>query len=301
VRTRAKLSVVLLGAVLGACLGSAPAGAVEPTDKYTAMPASTGLVWSSVSFKSTRDETDLSGWWFEGKPDAPVLVLFDGSKGNMSDLLPSVREFVARGFNVMTFDYRDFGPAGPGAVDSLLQLAFASRWVNDGEGALRFARDKAGKRPVFAWGQELGGAVAVAAGSRSRSNADAIACEGLFRTVAELLRSSGLAQIPGVSDRHRFLVETNDEPITAVSGLAVPLLVTVAMKDDEWPPAVTQDAARRSLSRIDRWIVPDGKHLGLEKTPGYYDHMGGWFTKIAAMLKAAAPTPAAPESAASQK
>ena len=297
-RARAGLTLVATGAALLACLGVAPAAAVEPADKYAAMPASTGLVWSSVSFKSTRDGADLTGWWFEGKPDAPVVVLFDRAKGNMGDLLPAASEFVSRGFNVMTFDYRDFGPAGPGPVDSLLQLVFASRWVNDGEGALRFARGKVGTRPVFAWGQDLGGAVAVAAGARDRKNADAISCEGLFRTLAELLRSNGLAQIPGVADRNRFLVETSDEPLTAVGGLMVPLHVTIAMKDDVWPPTVTQDVVRNSLSRIDRWNVPDGKHLGLEKTPGYYDHMAAWYTRIAGMLKAATPAPAAPEATA---
>jgi hypothetical protein len=294
VRARAR---VLGSALALLALLSVPAYPVEPADKYAAMPASTGLEWSSVSFKATRDGADVVGWWFEGKPDAPVLVLFDRSRGNMGDLLPSVREFVGRGFSVMTFDYRDFGPNGPGPADSLMQLAFASRWVNDSEGALRFAREKAGARPVFAWGQELGGAVAVAAAARDRTNADAVACEGLFRTLAELLRSSGLAQIPGVSERHRFLVETTDEPITAVAGLMVPLHVTVAMKDDVWPAAVTQDVARRSLSRIDRWIVADGQHVGLEKTPGYYDRLGNWFTRIAGMIKAATP----PGPATSQK
>jgi alpha/beta superfamily hydrolase len=293
VRARAHRSLALILLALAA----GPALAVEPADKYKAMPSSMGLEWSAVSFKSTRDEADLSGWWFEGKPDAPVLVLFDRSKGNMADLLPVAGEFVSRGFTVMTFDYRDFGPAGPGPVDSLIQLAFASRWVNDAEGALRFARDKAGARPVFAWGQELGGAIAVAAVARDRKNADAISCEGLFRTLAELLRASGLAQIPGVPERHRFLVETNDEPVTAVGSLMVPLHVTIAMKDDVWPPTVTQEVTRRSLSRIDRWNVPEGKHLGLEQTPGYYDRVGGWFTRIAAMIRAAAP-PATPGQAA---
>jgi len=284
------------GRIVGSALAllallSLPAYSVEPADKYVALPASTGLEWSSVSFKATRDGADIVGWWFEGKADAPVLVLFDRSQGNMGDLLPSVREFVGRGFSVMTFDYRDFGPSGPGPVDSLLQLAFASRWVNDSEGALQFAREKAGARPVFAWGQQLGGAVAVAAAARARTNADAVACEGLFRTLAELLRSSGLSQIPGVPERNRFLVETTDEPLTAVGSLMVPMHVTVAMKDDVWPASVTQDVARRSLSRIDRWIVADGQHAGIEKTPGYYDRLAAWFTRIAGMIKASTPPP----------
>jgi hypothetical protein len=41
-----------------------PAHAVIPLDKYTAMPPSTGLQWSSVDFKSSRDEAQLTGWWF---------------------------------------------------------------------------------------------------------------------------------------------------------------------------------------------------------------------------------------------
>ena len=35
--------------------------AVTPSDKYSAMPASTGLSWSALSFKSTRDGADLTG------------------------------------------------------------------------------------------------------------------------------------------------------------------------------------------------------------------------------------------------
>jgi hypothetical protein len=56
---------------------------------------------------------------------------------------------------------------------------------------------------------------------------------------------------------------------------------------------VTQEVTRRSLSRIDRWNVAEGKHVGLEQTPGYYDKVGGWFTRIAAMIKASAPPAAA--------
>ena len=273
-----------------------PARAVTPSDKYAAKPASTGLTWSSVSFKSTRDGADLDGWWFSGSADAPVLVLFDRGTGNMGDLLPAVAEFVARGFNVMTFDYRDFGPAGPGAVDTLVQLAFASRWVNDAEGALRFARTRAGKQPVFAWTQDIGGAIAVAAATRGPHNVDAIACEGMFRTLPELLRARGLAQVPGAPERHRFLVETADEPSSTVGSLGIPLHVTIAGKDEAWPAAVTQEVTRRTLSRVDRWNLPDAKYDGIEKTPGYYDRLGAWFTRIATMMKAAQPpepTPAA--------
>jgi hypothetical protein len=287
-RVAAPLALLALAAAITLPVAP-PAFAVTPSDKFSAMPASTGLTWSAVSFKSTRDGADLSGWWFDGLPDAPVLVLFDRGTGNMGDLMPVATEFVARGFNIMTFDYRDFGPAGPGAVDTLVQLAFASRWVNDAEGALRFARTKAGKRPVFAWAPDIGGAVAAAAAARDMHNVNAIACHGMFRTLPELLRARGVAQIPGVPERHRFLVETADEPTSTVGNLNIPLYVIVAGKDEMWPAAVTQEVTRSTLSRVDRWILADAKYDGIEKTPGYYDKLGAWFTHIATMIKAAQP------------
>jgi hypothetical protein len=81
----------------------------------------------------------------------------------------------------------------------------------------------------------------------------------------------------------------------------MPLYVVVAMKDDVWPAAATQEVTRRSLSRIDRWNVAEGKHVGLEKTPGYYDRLSAWFTRIAGMIKAAAPSTAAPAAVPQQK
>ncbi|MFM7230892.1 MAG: serine aminopeptidase domain-containing protein [bacterium] len=285
------MRTLVLAALLASLL-AVPARAVTPSDRYAGMPSATGLESSSVSFESTRDSAPLSGWWFEGRPDMPVLVLFGRERGNMADLLASVVPgFVHEGFSVLTFDYRDFGPAGPGPADTLVTLAYASRWVNDGEGAVRFARTRAKGRPVFAWGQGLGGAVAVAVAARGRDNVDAVACEGLFRTLNELLRTSGLAQVPGARERHRFLVETGDEPGSAVARLVVPLHVTLAMKDEVWPVAVTQDVTRRSLSRIDRWTLPEAGHEGVELTPGYHERIGGWFRRIAAMIRAATPPP----------
>ncbi|MEY4375195.1 MAG: hypothetical protein RL760_1362 [Candidatus Eisenbacteria bacterium] len=288
----------LAGLVWLSVVGVRQAHAVTPSDRWTAMPSSLGLTYATVQFESTRDKAPLTGWWFEGKPEKPILVMFDRGRGNMGDLLPVVTGFAERGFTVLTFDYRDFGPAGPGDADSLVQLAFASRWVNDGEGALQFARSRAGQRPVFAWGQDVGGAVAVAAASRQPRNADAVACEGLFRTLPELLRTSGLAQVPGATERHRFLVEVGDEPLSAVANLQVPLHVVLAQKDEVSPPQITAEVVRRSLSRIDRWILPEATHEGVENTPGYHDKLAGWFERIAGLIRAAraaAQPSAAPE------
>ena len=107
------------------------------------------------------------------------------------------------------------------------------------------------------------------------------------------MRASGLAQVSGAPERHRFVVETNDEPVTAISGLMVPMHIVIAQKDEVWPAAITQEVTRRSLSRIDRWILPDAGHDGVELRPDYFERVGGWYKRFAAMIKASQPAPTA--------
>lgn len=274
--------LVLAGFLATVVAGSS--AAVTPSVRHEMHPSQTGLAFEEVSFTSVRDSVTLSGWWFEGAAGSPVLVCCSRGRGTMADLLPSVREFASRGFTVMTFDYRDFGPGTAGSVDSLEHVVFASRWVDDAEGAFRFARARAPGRLQFAWGQDLGGPVALAVAVRDRRLVDALAVEGLFRTAQEQIYYDGSSVIPGVQDRHRRLVLGADEPISTVPMLQAPLFLIIAKKDDVTPSATTIETTRRSLSRIDRWILPEGGHDGLELTPGYFDRVGDWFKQLAKVL-----------------
>jgi pimeloyl-ACP methyl ester carboxylesterase len=250
--------------------------AVTPGTRHAATPASLNLVVEDVRFE-THDEVTLGGWWFAGPAKAPVVVLASRGTGTMADLLPAASEFHRRGFSVLTFDYRDFGPGSTGH-DTLKYVIFASRWVDDMLGALAYARTRTGDTThVFAWGQDLGSAVALAAAARDRRACDALAIEGVFRTTQEALRANGTAVIPDVPDQHRRMVLQTDEPMSACTRLLVPLFVIMAGQDEVTPPAITQQATLRSLSRVDRWTIPQAKHDGTEGTPGYYDRLARWY------------------------
>jgi len=280
-----RLHALLLGLLL--CAAVRPAGAVTPSVHHEMHPSQTGLEFEEVRFPSVRDSVSIPGWWFEGAADSPVLVMCSRGHGTMADLLPSVREFASRGFSVLTFDYRDFGPGTAGAADSLRYIVFASRWVDDAEGAFRYARARSPGRFVFAWGQDLGGPVALAVAVRDHRLVDALAVEGLFRSAQEQIYFNGTSQLPGVPERHRKLVLGTDEPVSTVPLLQAPLFLVVARKDEVTPSTVTMETTRRSLSRIDRWILPQGGHDGLELTPGYFDKLADWFKQLMKVL----PTP----------
>lgn len=285
-RFAAALGLVVLAAVCCVTI----AGAVTPGTQHKLDPKRTGLPFDAVTFPSAIDSVKLHGWWFDGGAKSPVIVLCPHGSGTMADLLPSVREFATRGFTVMTFDLREFGPGGPGEQDSLTNLIFASRWVDDAQGAFTYARARAPGRFVFGWGQDLGSSLVVAVGARDHSLVDAMTCEGLFRTAQEQLLWNGTAQVPEVARRHRILVDGQDEPLSAVARLNVPLLVVLSLKDDVTPPKVTRQVAQHSLTRIDRYELPEAGHLGAELQPGYFDRVAGWFKQIATLL----PPPAHP-------
>lgn len=271
--------MVRAAAAIALLLGLLSAGracAVTPTGRHARMPEK-APAWKAVTFPSARDSVTLHGWWFPGDGKGPVLVMFSRGDSTMASLLPAVKEFATRGYSVLTWDYRDFAPGSPAAPDTLANLIFASRWVDDAVGALNWARGVAGRRAVFGWGQDLGSVVAVAAAARPGRLVDAIAVEGLWRTAQEQIRLNGTSQIPGVQARHRVLVRGNDEPISAVPMLQVPLFVVIAAKDDVTPPATTREVTRRSASLIEQYFVDDAGHVGAERTAGYFDAVNGWF------------------------
>jgi len=197
----------------------------------------------------------------------------------MGDMLPAAQQFLARGFTVLTFDYRGFGPNTTSeAVDSLRYIVFESQWVDDMLGALRYARVRGGTH-VFVWGQDLGSAVALAAAARDRQCCDALAVEGLFRTSQDVLLANGTSVLQEVVVRHRRLVHGRDEPFSAAARLGVPLLVVLAGKDEVTPAVITKTIIARSRTRTETWDIPGAAHLGAELTPGYFDRMAQWFKR----------------------
>lgn len=272
-RARARCGWLL---ALALTLPGGPAAAVEPGRAHAGTPAGLGLTAEEVSFPAA-DSAAVRGWWFPGPAKAPVVVIAARGTGTMADMLPAARQFLAGGFAVLTFDYRGFGPGGSAAAaDSLRYIVLNSQWVSDMLGALRYARARSGAH-VFAWGQDLGSAVALAAAARERASCDAVAVEGLFRTTQDAIRANGTSVLHDVEVRHRRLVEGRDEPFSAAVRLRCPLFVVLAGKDEVTPAAETRVVVGRVRGRADVWDLPAAGHAGAEDTPGYFDRLAKWF------------------------
>lgn len=273
--TRRRTARVLCAVGLAALLAGRAGGAWAAEKPPASQP---------VTFRSPRDSVSLAGQWFPGDAEGPVVVLMPRGRGTAADRLPNVRELLGRGFSVLTFELRDFPTPGTPVPDSLQHVLLASRWVDDAVGAALFAREHGGGRPVFGWGQEMGGPVALAAAARPGRPYDAVAVEGLWRQSHEQARFNGTAQIPGVLERQRALLRGNDEPISVVPMLQVPLLVVIAGRDSITPPRVTREVARRSASLIEQYFVDEAGHEDAERTPGYFDQLTNWFKNLVSQM-----------------
>lgn len=257
-------------------LVAAPAFAVTPGTRHATDPKAFGLAYEAVTFPAA-DSTPTAGWWFEPARGQPVVVIAPRGSGTMADLLPAVREFQQRGFGVLTYDYRGFGP-GATPDDTMKTVVFASIYVDDHLGALHEARRRAGPdRHVFAWGQDMGGAVVLAASARDRKTATAVAVEGLFRSSQDVLRANGNSTVWEIVRRHQRMVEGGDEPISAAPMVRVPMLVVLAGRDDVTPPAITREVTSRRSFRVTYWPLPNAGHAGAEQTPGYFDKVTAFF------------------------
>jgi len=268
------LALLLAGGAMAWAVGTARA--VEPGLAHSATPASLGLKAEDVRFPAS-DSVAVDGWWFAGPARAPVVVIAARGSGTMADMLPAARQFLQRGFGVLTFDYRGFGPrSSPAAVDTLRYIVLDSRWVDDMEGALLYARARGGAQ-VFAWGQDLGSVVAVAAAARGMRRCDAVAVEGLFPSVrAELLRN-GTSVMHDLEIRHRRIAKGRDEAVSTVSRLRCPLFVVLAGRDDVTPVEETRKLLAQASSLDETWELPEAGHAGAEQTPGYFDRLAKWF------------------------
>ncbi len=291
-------SGLIRGLAAGLCAlalvaGAREARAVTPGTKHSVLPAKLHLQAEDVSFL-TADSVRVPGWWFQGPKDAPVVVIADRGAGTMADMLPVAKEFQARGFHVLTFDFRGFGPgSGPGAADTLKYVVFDSQWVEDMVAAFRYARARGG-RHVFGFAQDADSAGALAAAARERTVCDGVAIEGVFRTSQDFLAQNGTANIPGVTEQNRRLVEFADEPFSAVGRLMVPMLALLAGKDDVTPPDITRKVAARALVRGDVWSLPEAGHAGAELTPGYFDRVTRWYRQWLAYPYGGQPQPQGP-------
>lgn len=75
-------------------------------------PASYGLEFEDVEFPSRNSSLTLSGWYIEGEPAQPTIIIVHGHNRNRESNLELASRLAGRDFSIMLFDLRGHGRSG---------------------------------------------------------------------------------------------------------------------------------------------------------------------------------------------
>lgn len=231
-----------------------------PNDAVYYHPETFGLDYEAVRFK-TADGLTLAGWFLPatGEPQGTVIH-FHGNAANITNHIVLVEWLPRHGYNVLMFDYRGYGES-EGKVTR-------TGTIRDGHAAIDYAlsRPDVRGRPLFAYGQSLGGAVAVVVAAE-RPEINAVVAESAFsgyrriaaRVARRLVFSQWLAN--GLA---ALTVSAGHDPIDVVDQIAPrPLLVIVAGADEVCFPELGRELFEAAAEPKEFWLAPGAGHLGI--------------------------------------
>lgn len=148
-----KSIIAFLLSVLNLIIG---AYAINPVREYKATPENFGLPYKEQKIK-TADGYLLNTWLVEPKEDSGknyTFVIAYGDAGNMSYQLPYIAALVARGYTVVTFDYRGFGQSSDFEINKEQQ--YYNEFTTDLITALHWAKQQNSNDKIIVWAFSMG-------------------------------------------------------------------------------------------------------------------------------------------------
>jgi fermentation-respiration switch protein FrsA (DUF1100 family) len=231
-----------------------------PDDEVYYQPEQFGLQAENVRLVS-RDGVTLAGWFLPAVgPARGTVVHFHGNAANITNHIVLVEWLPAQGYHVLMFDYRGYGRSEgkPTRAGTIV----------DGHAAVDYVltRPECRGRPVFAYGQSLGAAVAIVVAA-DRPEVRAVIAESPFsgyRRMAARVLQERIFFGPLARGLAALTISAGHEPIDAVGRLAPrPLLVVLAEADQICAPELGRELFDAASAPKALWVAAGAPHLGI--------------------------------------
>lgn len=151
------------------------------------------------------DGTNLVGTYFNPGRQGPALMLLHQCNQDRTGWLAFGAKAAARGYHVLTFDYRGYGESGGPRHDTLSddvrRATSAEKWPGDVDAAFEFLLSRPGvdRARVGAAGASCGGGQAVFFTQRHQSRALVLLSGGTARGPREVVANSPSLPVLGVA------------------------------------------------------------------------------------------------------
>lgn len=270
------LRLVLVALVIGALIVRCDSWFYYPSQRIWETPSLLGMRYEDVRL-SAADGVSLHGWWLPAESGRPgrrgadasaargTVIHFHGNAENITAHLVLVEWLPRAGYNVLMFDYRGYGQSG-GSVSR-------AGTIRDGHAAVDYvlSRPDVDRRRIFAYGQSLGGAIAVFIAAE-RPEIRAVVVESTFsgyrRIAATHLQKLVLLSAPA-RGLAALLVSGGYDPIDVVGRISPrPLLVIAAERDSICAPQLGRELYEAAGEPKEFWLVPGAGHLAILESAG---------------------------------
>ncbi len=229
----------------------------HPDSRQYFAPGDFGLQHEDVDFV-TRDGLRLHGWFLpaSGTPRG-LVVHFHGNAANITNHVALVYWLPAAGYHVLMFDYRGYGES-EGQVTR-------EGTISDGHAAIDYAlsRPEAADLPLFAYGQSLGGAVAVCVAAE-RPAVAAVVAESAFSDYRRIaaMHAQKLVWFDALGHVLAWSVSDGHDPVDVIGKIAPrPVFVIAAEKDAICFPELARELYEAAREPKRYWLVPGAEHL----------------------------------------
>jgi hypothetical protein len=227
-------------------------------------PALLGLLYRDVQF-STRDGVKLAAWLVEAPRPRGIALHCHGNAGSIEERVEHARALVDLGLSVLLFDYRGYGSSEGSPSEEGTYL--------DAEAAWDFVTKEAGFSPesVIAWGESLGGAVAIELTGR--------------RPLRALVTEMAFTSVPELGAHHyrwlpvRWLARIRYDNLAKVAQLRLPWLLLHSPRDEIVPFA--QGERLLAAAQAARANVAGASPVELVRTRGGHNDGGFLFDEQA--------------------
>lgn len=146
-------------------LSAVAAIALNPKKDYAITPADYGMTYEEITIP-TEDNLNLFGWFFKATEASSykIIVLSDDGEGNMADLIEVASNFLALGYNVITYDYRGYGKSSDFTINS--NFFIYSQFEKDVNAVLDYVKKYHSKlRTVHMYGCGIGAGLSLGVGA----------------------------------------------------------------------------------------------------------------------------------------
>jgi len=242
-----------------------------PSKQLFHNPGKFKLEPETISFRS-QDGTRLFGWFFKSrtKESKAVVLQFHGNGENMSSHYLSLVWLISEGYDVFTFDYREYGLSeGEADLEGAVSDSVAAiEWVSKHPST----KDK----NIVLFGQSIGGALALNAleSFKGKEKIAALVIDSSFLSFREIARhflSSRVITWP-FQPLVILLIPGKFHGLDALRNRGpIPLLVIHGTKDKIVPLRFGQHIYQAATEPKELWLIENGEHIdSMTRHKGFY-------------------------------